>query len=288
MSYYSIAIETHQRAIEKNLDTIKTQTDNLSFVELEFQYEVEQQIRSRLLISRHLPKAQAMFWATDTARLVHQAAANLPIHDTVCNMNLLTVTSAFCYFDQPFVTVRRDANPEIRMSVLESPLCALAWFWIIEEDFPAVLCIVPFIKTRTGLELMEIAYCKSGDVFPENHNGLFSFVLAANAFLRQRLLINRPHPVERHARKRLEKTGAKVPSTVSVVHLRAAEHSSVRGNSSDTPVEYSCRWFVRGHWRNQYYKHLGGTRPRYIFPYLKGPDDKPIKVPAASVYAVVR
>lgn len=41
---------------------------------------------------------------------------------------------------------------------------------------------------------------------------------------------------------------------------------------------YSHRWIVQGHWRNQPYKENGETVHKVIWiaPYVKGPDDKPL------------
>lgn len=40
--------------------------------------------------------------------------------------------------------------------------------------------------------------------------------------------------------------------------------------------EWSHRWMVSGHWRNQWYKKEQVHRPIWIEPYVKGPEDKPL------------
>ena len=54
-------------------------------------------------------------------------------------------------------------------------------------------------------------------------------------------------------------------------------------------MDWSCRWLVRGHWRQQ---PCGAghaeRRPTWILPHLKGPERKPLKAPGAMVFAVVR
>jgi hypothetical protein len=42
--------------------------------------------------------------------------------------------------------------------------------------------------------------------------------------------------------------------------------------------EYSHRWMVQGHWRNQWYPSMQDHRPKYIPPHIKGPKDKPLVV----------
>ena len=50
-----------------------------------------------------------------------------------------------------------------------------------------------------------------------------------------------------------------------------------RGASkSGTDREYHHRWMVRGHWRNQWYPKQLRNKPRWIQPYLKGPDGAPL------------
>lgn len=43
-------------------------------------------------------------------------------------------------------------------------------------------------------------------------------------------------------------------------------------------VEYSHRWVVSGHWRNQWMPSRGVHRAQWIAPHVKGPDDKPLVV----------
>ena len=53
-------------------------------------------------------------------------------------------------------------------------------------------------------------------------------------------------------------------------------------------VEWSCRWIVRGHWRQQWYPAQQRYVRIWIMLHVKGPEDKPIKVPRATVFAVTR
>lgn len=60
---------------------------------------------------------------------------------------------------------------------------------------------------------------------------------------------------------------------VRVLNLR----SSGGGESKGGSVDWSHRWIVRGHWRQQPYGPGGELRrPRWIAPYVKGPEDKPL------------
>lgn len=88
----------------------------------------------------------------------------------------------------------------------------------------------------------------------------------------------------RQLRKQLEKKN--LDSKVSVIALR---HKSARGEG-DSDIEWSHRWLVRGHWRNQPCKDENGewtTRMVWIHPHVKGPDDKPLLV-REHVYNLTR
>lgn len=109
-------------------------------------------------------------------------------------------------------------------------------------------------------------------------------------FVRQRIATLETMRVERHARKRLDKAGWHGGDTVQVVQLRRREHAG-RGRSENAePVEWSCRWVVGGHWHNFWLgpRSQQVKQPRWLLPYVKGPDGKPLKDPGARVFAVVR
>lgn len=64
---------------------------------------------------------------------------------------------------------------------------------------------------------------------------------------------------------------------VTVIRLRRPAWVAP-DNHVPKPVEWSHRWLVAGHWRNQPYPTLGITRQIWISPYIKGPDDAPLEI----------
>jgi hypothetical protein len=73
-----------------------------------------------------------------------------------------------------------------------------------------------------------------------------------------------------------------------VVHLRKRKKTaSAESDGDHEAVEWTCRWLVGGHWRNQWYASQRVHQPRWIEPYVKGPEDKPLK-PTNRIFAVVR
>lgn len=72
-------------------------------------------------------------------------------------------------------------------------------------------------------------------------------------------------------------------SRVTTIHLRKPSHVRGRrdgdGAEGDARhVDWSCRWIVHGHFRQQPYGPGGSLRKRiWIPPYVKGPADKPLR-----------
>jgi hypothetical protein len=108
-------------------------------------------------------------------------------------------------------------------------------------------------------------------------------------FMRQRILFAPQRPVERHARKRVEREGWAHEPLVRVVELRRRERIGQPEPATANEHEWSCQWMVRGHWRQQPVgPGRGQRRALWIMPYVKGPEDKPLKQPRATIFAVVR
>lgn len=95
----------------------------------------------------------------------------------------------------------------------------------------------------------------------------------------------RERQIASRAFRRRQPGEARVPE-VNVIRLRPRLSVNKHGESEQRA--WNHRWFVSGHWRQQPYPSLGITRPKWIAPYLKGPDDKPLMPVRPTVFAVVR
>lgn len=85
----------------------------------------------------------------------------------------------------------------------------------------------------------------------------------------------------RPARRRRERLSIQLPEeTVRVITLRRSREGYVPPVSDQEREEpfYSHRFMVRGHWRNQWYPKEQRHAPRWIAPYIKGPDGTPLVV----------
>lgn len=123
-------------------------------------------------------------------------------------------------------------------------------------------------------------------------------LMAGGLWLNQRIMVTANAPVERHVRKRAAKTLGRNVDQVRVVHLRRTERLTSSGDR-EVPAtkpesvdlaghrDWAYQWAVRGHWRHQYYRSLDTHQVIWIDPYVKGPEDKPLK-PSKTVFAVIR
>ena len=77
-------------------------------------------------------------------------------------------------------------------------------------------------------------------------------------------------------RKRLKRRGHKVPK-VRLVDIHKSHKPSGQAKG-EKHVEWTHRWIVKGHWRQQAYgEGRKFRRPVYIAPYVKGPEDLPLQ-----------
>lgn len=80
------------------------------------------------------------------------------------------------------------------------------------------------------------------------------------------------------------KRSGKKPPDVRIVDLR--RHARAKPETTEERVHRSptVRFMVRGHWRNQAYGPKRGLRrPLYISPFIKGPEDAPLKSDVQTV-----
>jgi hypothetical protein len=105
--------------------------------------------------------------------------------------------------------------------------------------------------------------------------------------LDQTIAVATPRRVDRAAARRAEREKWTAEPIVRVVELRRRV-SSASSDGEHGDVDWSCRWIVRGHWRQQWCPAAREHRPIWITPYVKGPEEKPLKPPRATVFAVVR
>lgn len=121
---------------------------------------------------------------------------------------------------------------------------------------------------------------------PAFTEALYRIFASCLVFMDQKILMQSVQRGERHSRRRAERAG-QAERSIRVIELRKARTVSTVIDEK-THIERTCRWIVSGHWRQQWYPSLQVNQPRWIMPYVKGPEHKPLKPPRARVFAVVR
>lgn len=91
--------------------------------------------------------------------------------------------------------------------------------------------------------------------------------------------LNRPDKATRREAKKL-----KMPDDTQIVVVRLRREKGDQNEPTGESANYSHRFIVGGHWRNQPYTSLGIWRQIWISPYVKGPADKPLIVRPKRVF----
>jgi hypothetical protein len=252
------------------------------------------------------------YWISEDACTLIQEASKTFQPEPLLATDLLT-PSGIIVFAKPMdtgVLVNPDLlPPNITAHHLETPVTCrvITWCPVSEMDdaksvihydndehrqgiaFAAYECPQDFGSTvqNMGLPYLPIVVqgipfysgWQFGNIIPtgetaHSHNAVHAIFQVASRLITQRVMSQTTQGVDRHTRKRAMR--ADIPFTeVNVVDLPRRVSSS---NPQGTGVEYTHRWMVAGHWRNQWYPSLGTHRQRWIHGYVKGPDDKPLVV----------
>lgn len=102
----------------------------------------------------------------------------------------------------------------------------------------------------------------------------------------QTLAVHTPEKAGGQFRKRWER--ADMPEKrVTVVRLRRTYEDKNHDGEVGT-VDWKSRWIVGGHWRNQWYQSEQLHRQIWISPYVKGPEELPLRINKTRVFEFVR
>ena len=126
-----------------------------------------------------------------------------------------------------------------------------------------------------GLDALHKEYPKVHEIAQHAEEGRASFVISLFAFMNQPFSTAESRRLPRAQRRSLQREAGLEDPQVKVITLRRTQHT--KGQSNGGSTAWACRWFVKGHWRSQYYARTQQNRPLWIMPYMKGPEDKPLK-----------
>lgn len=251
--------------------------------------------------AERLAEADTYAWARDPTSAVLVASQTMPAA-TRLGADLTPSASAWWWFDEPLPLPPAAGDPDTgarvhallvtltdRDPVVQKPGVSFIAFCLREDGCPAAwgAWVTEIDSAISSVDDMAIdAQSKGERQVAALAPVLTRLAAAGGAWLRQRLLVIGSGAIERHQRKQIAREyGVPLPSEVKVVSLRAVESDAPRDPHAD-PRDWSCRWVVRGHWRLQPYKDR--RELRFIMPHVKGPADKPLRVPAQTVFSVHR
>lgn len=255
---------------------------------------------------RALPLSQSFAWSNETTQAVWQAAKTIPGDTSFTSVNL---PSDICWwwFAWPLpIPMTNNTHDEDLPRIDTQHISALLINSTINSDgnFISVSdfrlteygpCLSSFFIAPRGATLdgilngLAVAPGTHGSSHPTSARvrALSRFFLAACVWLEQRIIVTTDGHIERHRRKQIAREhNVPQPSSVKIVQLRRRESDAERLSDETESIDWSCQWIVNGHWRNQPYKNE--RKLIYILPFVKGPADKPLKVPKQTVYEVSR
>jgi hypothetical protein len=271
---------------------------NVSFAASDLPLAMDETFRpiDRSFDRRVLPGA-SLWWVTaDMATLIDHAATSLP--PTTLTPDLLPQPSGLAFFEEPLVG--RDAN----VNLAERPIRVYAILWgdaILRPDLEMLghhisiasygrldieapedavpgLTWFPLGRTdwrwRTDTEQLIDQSLVGQEArlasMAEDRRWFAAFCLLAGQKISQTTQVN----PSRASARRSQRRG--FDPTVQVVDVRHTR-SGTPNASEHREVEWSKRWVVHGHWRQQAYGPDRSLRkPVYISDFIKGPDDKPL------------
>lgn len=101
-----------------------------------------------------------------------------------------------------------------------------------------------------------------------------STVAALLEFMNLEIAALSDNQVTRQVRRALQRKNQPSPEIRTVILRRKR---SERAGSPHSEIDWSCRWLVGGHWRNQWFPKTSEHRPVYVAPHVKGPEGKPFR-----------
>lgn len=229
-------------------------------------------VTSLSLLSPAVTSEATLVWVSaDMVDLLRHAARTLPPYDF--SPSVLPWPHAICVAEKPLMQGEIKGGP--------FSVTAATWFTTPNTAVIAPLsnhhyggrCLSPILSARlqTGLSWPDAT--RRDDLVDEAKRLCCTLWL----LLQQRVAVKRIAHLDRPAKRRWERENDRPIPEVIVVELR--KPISVTDNEHEyNPVDWSHRWIVDGHWKNQWHPSTSTHVPTWIAPYVKGPDDKPLVV----------
>lgn len=237
--------------------------------------------------TRVLSEAHPIIWAPHMVKMAQQAILQLEEDVTVEN-DLLFLDPAFWLYTEPqYLSTGTAEKCEHPLTIdghipfpdeLALDIGAPCVGHLFHLDNNAISVWVFSLVPRKGIDewVLEVGLFKLpiGAIVDVAGQNLVKWLrFAASPYL-----IVMRHGVQRAVTRR---AGGRFPVAaegVGVILLRRAQYQyPSHEHREGEPVDWSCQWWVSGHWRRQWCPGLKKHKPVYIAPYIKGPPDKPLK-----------
>lgn len=252
--------------------------------------------------------------ASNICNLIESAAPALP--PWTLERTQLFAMEGYCLFEHPLEVPHPLTDyPPLEMDVLSwsigifRPEAGLKFRAVTKtpkdilsqlDHYEDMLWILPHMHTRGSSRDGDFAlhlpwwfgmtskdFYEAGSDEERIYAPFYNYFACLMTFLSQRIAVAEPHRLDRAARHRLEKAGLEHDPIIRTITLR--RYGSPRDQSPERQeVDWSSRWWVRGHWRRQWFSATKVHRPVWITPHIKGPADKPVKKPSNKVFVVIR
>lgn len=271
--------------------------------------------------NKQIESAEAYAWGQSAASACVTASRSVPPDSQLLRESCPPESSGWWWFERPiqfgshcpvhaaFWIWEPVINNRVGLHFLlmtewpDGRLCRFcSWVWLEGLSLPAMIDVTRELPRHSISDVTDLAkpleeqptHLETNEEREEELkliSAFSSFFLAACAWLRQRVVVESAGPIERHHRKQIMREhGLSTQPTVRVVHLRRADYSGDRGDMSEgVEFSYSCRFVVQGHWRQQPCgPNHADRRLIYITPFIKGPDNAPLKESMRRVFQVTR
>lgn len=235
-------------------------------------------------------------WTEDTTTLVRLHANDLP--QTTITRDLFPSPVGFFWFGKEGIAY--DDNDED--SKTPSPrIHAFSWCptqYAGDNKWHAG-AFLPFREATGIYGVVYLRLPEMGDGIYPVYFGVYDFgsdfsfdprmrVFAASLlFVNQKVVSCKTQSIPRHEQRRRIKSPLKDQSLFRTVILRELWYQQQEKRGVSQAPEWTHRWTVRGHWRAQFYPRTGVHQPKFIYPYVKGPNNLPL-VETKPIFKVSR
>jgi hypothetical protein len=299
---YGLALDWAAHTLHE-LRTTRPMVHGTEWIVEAMETQTQEGVTLAVAIAAALVGGRPYYLEKPIADALYEVARTLP-PEARFSPDLVPCPSATVYLAQPVPTYC-DCEPPC------PPKWITGWCWHVSQDrvpglaYPrvhpgleadpelatGVLVATFYHDGASHLADLRVAECGfADDLGPMDPAPTVPLIFALWTFLQQELLVAATAHLDRAERRRVERQGAVAQDRaerLQVVYLRRPRHAG--GDGAAEHREHDISWVVTGHWRHQACgPHNQERKLRWIFPYIKGDPEKPLRVSAQRIYAVAR